>query len=174
FEGASLSYAALNARANQLARYLVSGCGVTAGACVGVCLPRSFEMVTALLAIVKAGCAYVPLAPDYPQGRLDYMVSNAGLKTVITTSDLVGLFSGHEGQSVCLDDAGVQDALATHSPDNLSLVVAPDALAYVLYTSGSTGQPKGVKVAHYNVVNFLSSMASCPGMQADDRLLAVT
>ncbi|MFC3648680.1 AMP-binding protein, partial [Planctobacterium marinum] len=126
------------------------------------------------LAIVKAGCAYVPLAPDYPQGRLDYMVSNAGLKTVITTSDLAGLFSGHEGQSVCLDDVGVQDALATHSPENLSLVVAPDALAYVLYTSGSTGQPKGVMVEHLAIVNRILWMHRQYRADNTDRILQKT
>jgi natural product biosynthesis luciferase-like monooxygenase protein len=153
FEGHSLSYGELNAAANRLARHLQS-LGVKHGDLVGVQVPRSLEMVVALQAVHKAGAAYVPLDPTYPEDRLAYMAEDAKLHVVVTRSDVTAKLPVQN--RVELDRLGLDLARV---PDG-NLEVAGDAadLAYVIYTSGSTGKPKGVMVEHRNVSNFFAGM----------------
>jgi len=170
FDGQSLSYAELNARANRLAHHL-RALGAGPDGLVGVWMERGLDMVVALLAILKAGAAYVPLDPAFPQDRLDYMMEDAGLQVVLTHAALApGLPQGVTG--VCLDSDEAR--LAALSPLNLSPGAGPQNLAYVIYTSGSTGRPKGVMLEHRAVVNFLRSMQREPGIGAQDRFVAVT
>jgi amino acid adenylation domain-containing protein len=149
----SLTYDELNRQANQLARRLVDG-GVRPDDCVGICLPRSLEMIVALLAIQKAGGAFVPLDPEHPPERLHYVLSNANMKAVLTSSLYAGMFSNHVGQTLCLDAESV--SVRSYDEANLDVDVQPENLAYVMYTSGSTGQPKGVMVPHRGLVNYLA------------------
>ncbi|MEU2340117.1 amino acid adenylation domain-containing protein, partial [Streptomyces sp. NPDC013172] len=178
FEGVSVSYAELEARANRLARYL-RGLGVGAEAVVGLCLPRGVEMVVALLAVWKAGGAYVPIDPELPVGRIGFMLADAGVGCVITDAAFVGVFSDAEAGTagtpvVVLDDPGVVAAVASLADGPLPVSGAVGQLAYVIYTSGSTGTPKGVGVEHGSLVNFLTAMQGRFGLGAGDRLLAVT
>ncbi len=167
-----LTYHQLNARANQLAHRLRE-LGVGPDVLVGVAVPRSLDMVVALLAILKAGGAYVPLDPDFPQHRLAYMIQDSGLSLLLTRTDLLlSLPIPANVQSLCVDRA--DDWLTDYSEDNLPGNLHPQNLAYVIYTSGSTGQPKGVTVRHDALVNFLSSMAEKPGLSADDKVLSLT
>ena len=169
--GESLSYAELDARSNQLARHLDS-LGVGVETPVGLYLERSLEMAVGLLGVLKAGGAYIPLDPAFPNERLAFMVRDAGAPIIVTQSTLVDAMPEHGGEVVQLDaDWGSiarQDASAVSSP------ARPDTLAYVIYTSGSTGAPKGVQIEHRALTNFLCSMQKEPGLGPDDRLVAVT
>ncbi|WP_341865671.1 amino acid adenylation domain-containing protein [Amycolatopsis regifaucium] len=151
FEDSELSYAEFNARANQLARWLVEQ-GVGAESVVAVSLPRSLDLVVALYAVHKAGGAYLPLDTDYPADRLAFMLEDAAPAVVLDTlPDLDG-----------------------YSGENLGRVVDPKSPAYVIYTSGSTGRPKGVVVPHSGIVNRLLWMRDEYGLTADDRVLQKT
>jgi amino acid adenylation domain-containing protein len=171
----TLSYAELDTRATRLAQALRSR-GVGRGQRVGLCLERSADMLAAVLGILKAGAAYVPLDPSFPIERLRFMAEDAQLALLVSTSTLAGPF-GLPGERQLLLDT---DAAAIASqPDqrltpDASRDARPEDPAYVIYTSGSTGQPKGVVVPHRAVVNFLTSMAREPGLAADDVLVAVT
>ena len=169
FEGRQLTYRELNARANQVAHYLLK-LGVGPDALVGICIDRSLDMLAGLLGILKAGGAYVPIDPRYPSDRVSFMLQDSGLKVLLTQEVLRPNFSHYTGQLVCIES----DAISRESPENCCTQVQPENLAYVIYTSGSTGKPKGVEIFHRALVNFLFSMESRPGVAADDVLLAVT
>ncbi len=149
-----LSYGELNARANQLARHLRT-LGVGRATMVGVCLERSLEMVVGLLGVLKAGGTYVPLDPSYPGRRLDLMVQDTAPPVLLTNVPLVAKLPDYQGTVVRLDDDG---PAIPKSPDgNLEPLTSSDDLAYVMYTSGSTGSPKGVCVPHRGVVRLVRS-----------------
>ncbi|CAL9399375.1 amino acid adenylation domain-containing protein [Streptomyces sp. enrichment culture] len=169
----SVSYGELNASANRLARRLVAG-GAGPGRFVGLALPRSVELVTALLAVVKSGAAYVPMDPDYPAERLGHMVADSAPVLVVTASgvDLSGVDCG--GASVVVLDAPDVTAEVDGLPGgDLSDaerggVLCGGSAAYVIYTSGSTGRPKGVVVPHGNVVRLFSATEDRFGFGPDD------
>lgn len=170
-DGQTLSYRALSAQANQLARVL-SAQGVTRQVVVGICLERSLEMLVALLAVWKAGGAYLPLDPDFPRDRLRFMVEDAGAPLVVTTTALSDLFEFHTCQVLCLDR--MRSSFTREADHCLPPIASSNDLAYVIYTSGSTGQPKGVEITHHSLVNFLWSMKREPGCSAQDIFLSVT
>ncbi|MGE8061353.1 amino acid adenylation domain-containing protein [Pseudomonas sp. NPDC089547] len=166
----TLSYAALNRRANQLAHKLRE-LGVGPDALVGIAMERSLEMVIGLLGIVKAGGAYVPLDPEYPQDRLSYMFEDSGIALLLTQSHLRETLPIPAGlRSLDLD---VED-LSGFSDANPNIDVAPLNLAYVIYTSGSTGRPKGAGNSHQALVNRLWWMQKAYGLDASDSVLQKT
>jgi amino acid adenylation domain-containing protein len=170
FSEEQLTYRELNAKANQLAHYLQT-LGVEPDMLVGICVERSLEMVVGLLAILKAGAAYLPLDPNYPQERLELILSDSQVPVLIT--DNQKLFTDNQQREiVCLRKN--QEYIGTHSKENPTSRSTTNNLAYVIYTSGSTGRPKGVEISHGAVVNFLKSMQQEPGITATDVLLAVT
>jgi natural product biosynthesis luciferase-like monooxygenase protein len=154
FRDRTVSYAALNARANRLAHHL-RGLGVGPDVRVALCAERGVELVVALLAIHKAGGAYVPLDPSYPRERLGYMIADADVPVLVTQSHLEHELPPHRARTVLLDDESVYEGRPEGDPVS---GVGPAHLAYVIYTSGSTGRPKGVMVEHRNVVNFFAGM----------------
>lgn len=171
----SLTYRELNARANQLAYHLQS-LGVGANALVGLCVERSLEMVVAWLGILKAGAAYVPLDPAYPQARLAWMVEDAQPAVLLTQERLVtdgpighlqSLLS--DLQVVCLD--ADWERIAASPIANPVCEIAPEAHAYVIYTSGSTGRPKGVPVPHRGLCNVVAAQRQMFGLGVGDRIL---
>jgi natural product biosynthesis luciferase-like monooxygenase protein len=167
--GVTLDYAELDRRSNRLAAYL-AGRGVRPGVLVGLHLERSVDMLVALIAIHKAGGAYVALDPAYPDDRLAYIVEDARMPVVVTHSRLPAPWSAEAIDVVRLDrDAAAIDARADAPVDG-----GADAadLAYAIYTSGSTGRPKGVAVEHRNVANFFAGMDD--HLPADGCWLAVT
>jgi amino acid adenylation domain-containing protein len=149
----ALSYAELNTRANQLAHALRRA-GVGPDSLVGLLLERSLDLMVALLGILKAGGAYVPLNPDTPKARLAQQL--AGAQAVVTCDKLRPQLLPFDGPVVALD--ADRQALAREAPDNPVCTTTPDHLVYVLYTSGSTGVPKGVAVRHRNLVNYTQFM----------------
>ncbi|WP_084093210.1 non-ribosomal peptide synthetase [Andreprevotia lacus] len=154
FEGKQLSYAQLNARANQLARWLqLRGTGPESR--VALCFERSLDMVVSILAVLKAGAAYVPLDPAYPRERLAYMLADA-TPTILLTHGSVDVLRDWGGGIVC-DLGQCSDELISLPSDNLQATIYPDNIAYVIYTSGSTGRPKGVQSTHHAVVNIALS-----------------
>lgn len=165
-----LSYAELNAQANRLAHWL-RGEGVGAEQLIGVCLEREASLLIALLAIHKAGAAYLPIDPAQPPARNADILAQAAPTLLLTREALTGLFDS-ELPVVTLES--LQPAMATLSEDNLGLPVQPRQLAYSLYTSGSTGRPKGVQIEREALVNFLHGIQAHARLTEDDRLLAVT
>ncbi len=170
-EEQQVTYAELERRANQLASVLQQ-MGVGPERLVGLCLERSAEMVLAVLGVLKAGGAYVPLDPVYPAERLAFMAQDARLSVLLTQQALLGRLSPGDWAVLCLDTNLGQITQAPAEPP--ARAISADSLAYVLYTSGSTGQPKGVQISHAALLNLLSSMREQPGLAAQDVLLAVT
>jgi amino acid adenylation domain-containing protein len=182
FEGLCISYAELEAAANWVAARLRAA-GVVRGDVVALHCNRGLEVPIGMLAIMKAGGAYLPLDPKFPSARLAFMVHDAGAMVMLCEPalfDAVPELGIGEVVVVPLDVSDIGDpwpepgepdlpATATDATD----VASGDDLAYVLYTSGSSGMPKGVQVPHSGVVNMLSSLACEPGMTADDTVLAV-
>jgi amino acid adenylation domain-containing protein len=171
FQNQTLTYQGLDRRSNQLARHLAS-LGVGPEVLVGVLLERSVEMVVAPLAVLKAGGGYIPLDPSYPKDRLAFMLEDSGAKVLITQEALLDSVPISNARIVCLERVPqVDESEPVTSPRS---AVHSQNCAYVIYTSGSTGTPKGVQVLHRSLTNFLASMQREPGMDALDRLLAVT
>ncbi|HEX8921087.1 MAG TPA: condensation domain-containing protein, partial [Pyrinomonadaceae bacterium] len=147
-----LTYAQLNRRANRLAHYLRS-LGVGAETRVGLCVERSLEMVVGLLGILKCGAAYVPLDAEYPRQRLSFLLNDSGVRVVLVSAQTSESLPEHDARVVRLDDE--QREMAGQSDANPDCDVQGDNLAYVCYTSGSTGNPKGVEVLHRAVLRLV-------------------
>ncbi|GAA1275878.1 hypothetical protein GCM10009665_73600 [Kitasatospora nipponensis] len=163
FEGESVSYAELDARAGRLAACLVAE-GVGPESVVALALPRGVEMVAAILGVWKVGAAYVPLDPEYPVERLAFVVADSGAVLVVGVgSTLVGL-SGVGLPVLALDDPGVVSRLAGAVPQAAVEHVSSGRLAYVIYTSGSTGVPKGVAATHGGLANLVASFGPVFGV----------
>ncbi|WP_189457677.1 AMP-binding protein, partial [Aquimarina muelleri] len=156
FEGEELSYKELDNRSNQLGHYLQDQ-GVEPDDLVGICLDRSLEMLIGILGILKSGGAYVPIDPEYPKDRIDYMLDDAGIRLVLSIETSVDVIANREDLSVFMLDRdwSVISDYPTNTPES---ILCPSHLAYVIYTSGSTGKPKGVLVSHVSLLNFILSM----------------
>lgn len=156
-EAETLTYEELDSRANRLAQYLRTR-GIAPGNVIGINLERSPNLLVAILGILKAGAAYLPLDPSHPEERLKLILENARVELLITNETLDAEWSN----------------IARESDERLPRTAHPEQSAYLLYTSGSTGRPKGVAVPHRAVVNFLHSMARQPGLTAEDVFVSVT
>ncbi len=167
-KGQTLSYQALNQRANRLAHYLIS-LGVRAEQLIAISLVRSPEMLVAFLGILKAGAAYVPIDPNYPEARRQYILADAKVELILTQSDLASELTDGRSQLICLD--AESSALAQQPQHNPALKVQHKQLAYVIYTSGSTGNPKGVMAHHFGLVNYSLALAKALDLQPSDRML---
>jgi amino acid adenylation domain-containing protein/FkbH-like protein len=173
FDGQSLTYAELNARANQLAHYLLH-CKVAPGTPVAICVERSASMIVGFLAILKAGGAYVPLDPRYPKERLAFLVQDSRTPILLTQHSLLShLPQLPRGavKTVCMD--ADSELIASHSRDNPPPRSSPLDPAYIMYTSGSTGMPKGVAVPH-RAVNRLVLNTNYIQLDATDRIAQVS
>lgn len=161
-----LTYAELNARANQLAHHL-RVCGVGAEVRVGILLERSVEMAVALLAILKAGGGYVAFDPSYPAERLRYMLEDSGVTLLLTQQHVMP--NDFQMRPIFLD--AEREAIAERDTQNLRSGADPSNIVYLVYTSGSTGRPKGIVIEHRSLVNAAYGFISNHRMTERDRLL---
>ncbi len=170
-DGVVLTYGGLMVRANRLAHHL-RGLGVGAESVVGLCLPRGVDMVVAMVAVWQAGAAYLPLDPEYPVERLEFMLAESGARVVVgrtSSAEAAEVAGGLPVESVVwLDDPAVTEGLSSTA---LETAVQPDQLAYVIYTSGSTGRPKGVQVAHRGVTGMVTALSPVLGAGPGVRML---
>ncbi len=164
-----LTYRGLNERANRLAHELRKH-GAGPDQLVGMCMERSVDMIAALLAIIKAGAAYVPLDPHLPASRLSYMIEDSRLKILFTQRQIRSSLPPFAGIIIEIDGGQWE----SNSRENLDVRVSPENLALVIYTSGSTGRPKGVEIPIGALTNVLWCMRGWLGLKSGDTLLAVT
>jgi len=171
FNGESMSYGELNERANRLAHLLI-GNGAGPESLVGIALERSSLMTVAIFAVLKAGAAYLPLDPAYPQARLAHMIGEARPGIILTTSNVVRGLPPAEGTQILeLDSPETDRALLQSSAQNPTRVLLLRHPAYVIYTSGSTGVPKGVVVTHAGIASLAGSQVSRFELGPDARIL---
>ncbi len=165
FEGESMTYAELDRRSNQLARHLCDQ-GVAPGGCVALVLERSFEMQIAIFGVLKAGAAYVPLDPEYPEDRVVAVLEDCGAKIVVGDSQWSANVAAARVQTVWLDRLGT--TLQEQEASRLELAIDPESLAYIIFTSGSTGRPKGVMISHESISNFSLSLVEAQAITDAD------
>ncbi|MCA2685356.1 MULTISPECIES: non-ribosomal peptide synthase/polyketide synthase [unclassified Microcystis] len=168
FEGQELTYQELNIQANQLAHYLQS-LGVNSEVLVGIYLERSLLVIVGLLAVLKAGGAYLPLDPDYPKQRLTYMAEDAQISLLLTQESLLDSLPVEDVGVIVLDK--LAEILTVQSPENPLSEVVSENLLCLLYTSGSTGKPKGVMLTHAALVNHSWGISEVFGLTESDRVL---
>jgi len=165
-----MTYGELERRANQLARFLRSR-GVRRGDCVGLWLGRAMDAYVALLGILKAGAAYVPLDLEYPAERVSFILSDCQARALVTTSELAMQIGGFRGQVFALD--GLQKEMAGQRGDQLGRAdtgATPEDLCYVIYTSGTTGRPKGVEIEHRSACHLVRAEGKLFQVQPRDRV----
>lgn len=169
FEGIQLSYKDLDERSTRLANYLIDQCGIQFDELIGIMLTRSDKMIVAILAILKCGAAYVPIDPDYPFSRKEYIISETALKVLITQEEYSTELDFYQGSILILDQALLTSA--NYPSSQLPLNISPSNLAYVIFTSGSTGQPKGVLIEHHGIVNTIYAQQHVFNLQEGQRHL---
>jgi amino acid adenylation domain-containing protein len=169
FKEQQLNYQDLNQRSNQFAHYLLEEIKNGEKAIVGIYMDRSLEMIVALLGVLKAGAAYLPLDPSYPKERLAFIVKDANISILITQSWLVNEIFVSDINVICID-SNLQ-LINLRSSENLVTQVSSQDLAYVIYTSGSTGQPKGVQIVHRSLVNYALAIGCQFKLGDQDRVL---
>ncbi|PAC76391.1 non-ribosomal peptide synthetase, partial [Bacillus velezensis] len=169
YNGAKWTYGELNARANRIARILMD-CGVTADERVGILTKPSLEMAAGVLGVLKAGAAFVPIDPDYPEERISYILQDSGAKLLLT-QEALGVPESYNGETILLDGSRSILSLPLDENDeaNPQTETTADHLAYMIYTSGTTGQPKGVMVEHHALVNLCFWHHDAFAMTADDK-----
>ncbi|KXZ23340.1 non-ribosomal peptide synthetase, partial [Bacillus nakamurai] len=169
YNGGTWTYGELNAKANRLARILID-CGVSADDRVGILTKPSLEMAAGVLGILKAGAAFVPIDPDYPDQRIEYILQDSGAKLLLT-QEALSVPDSYTGDTILLD--GVRSILSLpldeNDEANPQTETTADHLAYMIYTSGTTGQPKGVMVEHHALVNLCFWHHDAFGMTAEDK-----
>ncbi|MGE5329382.1 MAG: amino acid adenylation domain-containing protein [Deltaproteobacteria bacterium] len=168
FEYKQLTYRELNARANQLASLLRSK-GIKPDTIVGIMVERSIEMIIGILAILKSGGCYLPIDPEYPQERIEYMLQDSAAKILLTQKDLAGKVQ-FRGEVIEIDNNNLYQG----DDSNLENLNKPNDLIYVIYTSGSTGNPKGVMLEHRNISNFITGITNRISFNDKDVILCIT
>lgn len=167
----SLTYEQLNEKANSLA-YVLRKKGVKPNTFVGIMQKRSLHMMVSLLAVLKAGGAYLPLDYNYPAERVSYMLENSDVSLILTDSELIEYIPKNgKIETICVD---FNSEIFKLHKSNLRKVNTSDDIAYIIYTSGSTGKPKGVKLMHRNIINFILGMCNKINFSREKTIVSVT
>lgn len=165
-----INYRDLDTLSTQLAALLIDN-GVSEADKVGVAMERSHKTVITLLAVIKSGATYIPLDPEFPKERIEFMLQDSSAKILLTSKKYQGHFQTNATE-ILIEEAWAR--LSDYSEKATRPAMNPNALVYILYTSGSTGKPKGVQIFHYSLMNFLYSMKKILSVNENDRLLAIT
>ena len=164
-----LTYAQLNHRADQLAARLR---GVSADTPIGLLTDRGIGLAVGALGILKAGAVYVPIDATFPEERVAFILSDTAAPAVVTRSVFTDRLTGYRGRVICMDTA-TPDEIGNASAGGVTASVTPDGLAYIVYTSGSTGSPKGVMISHRALVNHATAVSGAYELCAADRVLQI-
>src|ERR1035437_3144664 len=170
FNNETLTYSELNKKANRLARYL-KFLGVGVNDFIGILLSRTPDMYIAMLGILKTGAAYIPIDPKYPEERVHFILTDCNAKAIISTSGYINTLKGLSGLKILLDKD--QDKLDINSSFNISayeIGLKSDDTAYAIYTSGTRGKPKGVKISHCAVCNLVRSEGKIFDVKPEDKV----
>ncbi|MBL3550485.1 non-ribosomal peptide synthase/polyketide synthase, partial [Chryseobacterium sp. KMC2] len=167
YKNIKLSYSELNNRANRLANYLIRTYDLQPDDLIPLCLERSEHMLIAILAVLKAGAAYVPMDPSYPADRIEHILHDTGAKLVLGDEEAIDRVQKMDVDAISLDHVAFQDEVKRESSEAPVTTVTSDNLAYVIYTSGTTGLPKGVMIEHRNVANLIEQEAKEFGLKSD-------
>ena len=165
-----ITYSEVMKLSNQFANYLLAN-DVKLGDIVGLGAERSIEMVISMLGILKAGATYLPLDPNFPQDRIEYMLADSNAKAIVVSKSHQNKFKTNANELVIED---IWAKILLSSDEDPGIHTKGTDLAYILYTSGSTGKPKGVKIMHQSLVNLLISLHHTLGIKESDKLLAIT
>ena len=169
FENRELTYKQLNEKSNQLAHYLIKN-NINRGDFVGIMVNRSLEMIISILAVLKAGGTYIPIDPEYPQDRIEYMLNNSSAKILLTFENIENKVEFENKIFVELFNKKVYSL----SKNNLERRNEPEDSCYMIYTSGSTGLPKGVVLKHSNIVNFIYGVINKIPFTKKDVMVSIT
>lgn len=171
YEDNQMTYKQLNEKANQLAYYLRINKKIKSNDIIGIMVNRSIEMIIGILAIIKAGGAYLPIDPDYPKERITYMLEDSNTKTVLVNNFTYNIVSSNIRMiDISLDS----DIYKYQKNDNLDNINVQDDLLYVIYTSGSTGKPKGVMLTHKNINNYINGLKKVIDFSENKTIVSVT
>ena len=170
FENQELTYKELNEKANSLAYILRNNYNIGKNDIVGIMVNRSLEMVISILAVLKAGGCYIPIDPEYPQDRIEYMLNNSNAKLLLTKENLKDNINYAKIECVDL----YIDKIYNSNKSNLENINEPEDLIYVIYTSGSTGMPKGVMLKHKNIANFIYATMQAIDMSYKNTIVSIT
>lgn len=170
FENESLTYRELNEKANALAWYLIS-LGAKEHDIIGICMNRSLELLVSMLSILKLGAAYLPIDPTYPKSRIEYIIKDSNIDTILSKSDLSDTYPNIRFVNVNLDNSNIY---INNSKLNINHKFSSDNLAYLIYTSGSTGNPKGVMLSNKNVNNFIFGTCNKISFKNYSNIVSVT
>jgi len=179
-EGKTLTYQQLNMHANQLAHVIrqqyaqQAGHELSSGCLIAICIDKSLEVIVAILAVLKAGAAYVPISPYYPKRRIEYILHDTQTALVLTSKALLEDHANDgflQDKAFCVDLRNLSSELMSANTDNVNIARDPQDLAYVIYTSGTSGQPKGTLLSHRALINFVSSQKNDIDIHCDSRIL---
>ncbi|MDH6144550.1 amino acid adenylation domain-containing protein [Kitasatospora sp. GP30] len=174
FEGTEVSYAELATRTRRIAARLAERAPLQPGSVVALCLPRGLDLVPAILAVLRSGCAYLPLSPEDPPERLTRLLQQSGAAHVLTTTELATALAPAGVPVLAVDTLNEPHAPDPHAAMPEPAKVQPDELAYVIHTSGSTGEPKAVGVPHRGLANRIRTLQASQQLTQDDRVLQKT
>ncbi|MDN3695564.1 amino acid adenylation domain-containing protein [Chryseobacterium tructae] len=174
YQNIKITYSELNERSNRLAHYLINTFELKPDELVPLCLERSENMLIAILAVLKAGAAYVPMDPSYPLDRIEHILKDTRARVVLTEEKTVDRVNGFSVQHLSLNNPNFSIIINSQASTNPVTEVSASNLAYVIYTSGTTGAPKGVMVEHQSVINVVDKIREAYGFAVGEKITAYT